>query len=51
QRWIGIILTVVMALVPRRVRVTSIALYNFIVTNVSGFAAALVPPLRSLYNN
>lgn len=39
-----------MALVPRHVRVTSVALYNFIITNISGLSTTLVPLLRSYYN-
>ncbi|CAM9719706.1 unnamed protein product, partial [Choristocarpus tenellus] len=49
EMWIGVVLTVVMALVPRGVRVTSVALYNFIITNISGLAAALVPMIRAYY--
>lgn len=41
----------VMALVPRRVRVTSVALYNFIITNISGLSTTLVPLLRARYDS
>eukprot|EP00904_Undaria_pinnatifida_P007739 jgi/Undpi1/4095/HiC_scaffold_16.g07462.m1 len=47
EMWIGVVLAVVMALVPRRVRVTSVALYNFIITNISGLSTTLVPLLRA----
>lgn len=40
-----------MALVPRRVRVTSVALYNFIITNISGLSTTLVPLLRARYDS
>lgn len=44
------VLAVVMALVPRRVRVTSVALYNFIITNISGLSTTLVPLLRARFD-
>lgn len=40
-----------MALVPRRVRVTSVALYSFIITNISGLSTTLVPLLRARYDS
>lgn len=40
-----------MALVPRHVRVTSVALYNFIITNISGLSTTLVPLLRAHYDS
>lgn len=49
NRWIGVIVAVVMSLVPRKVRVTTLALYNFIITNISGLATTLVPLLRKYY--
>ncbi|CAN0367481.1 unnamed protein product, partial [Hapterophycus canaliculatus] len=47
EMWIGVVLAVVMALVPRHVRVTSVALYSFIITNISGLSTTLVPLLRA----
>lgn len=44
------VLAVVMALVPRNVRVTSVALYNFVITNISGLSTTLVPLLRARYD-
>lgn len=43
-------MAVVMSLVPRRVRVTSVALYNFIITNISGLSTTLVPLVRANYD-
>lgn len=34
---------------PRNVRVTTLALYNFIITNISGLSTTLVPLLREYY--
>lgn len=45
------VLAVVMALVPRHVRVTSVALYNFIITNISGLSTTLVPLLRARFRS
>ena len=44
------VLAVVMDLVPRNVRVTSVALYNFVITNISGLSTTLVPLLRARYD-
>lgn len=44
------VITVVMELVPRHVRTTSVALYNFIITNLSGLATTLVPLLASWFD-
>ncbi|CAN0544455.1 unnamed protein product, partial [Ectocarpus sp. 12 AP-2014] len=43
EMWIGVVLAVVIALVPRHVRITSVAMYNFIITNISGLSTTLVP--------
>lgn len=42
---------VVMSLVPRRVRIMSVALYNFIITNISGLSTTLVPLLEDFYGS
>lgn len=43
--------TCIMSLVPRHVRVTSVALYNFFITNLSGLCTLLVPPIRARYDS
>lgn len=43
--------TCIMTLVPRHVRVTSVALYNFFITNLSGLCTLLVPPIRARYDS
>lgn len=43
--------TCIMTLVPRHVRVTSVALYNFFITNLSGLCTLLVPPIRASYDS
>ncbi|CAN0530960.1 unnamed protein product, partial [Ectocarpus sp. 8 AP-2014] len=50
-RWIGVVLAVVIALVPRHVRITSVAMYNFIITNISGLSTTLVPLIRGRYDS
>eukprot|EP00903_Cladosiphon_okamuranus_P019176 g17638.t1 len=51
EMWIGIMVTCIMTLVPRHVRVTSVALYNFFITNLSGLCTLLVPPIRASYDS
>ncbi|CAM9515980.1 unnamed protein product, partial [Ectocarpus sp. 4 AP-2014] len=51
EMWIGVVLAVVIALVPRHVRITSVAMYNFIITNISGLSTTLVPLIRGRYNS
>lgn len=48
EMWIGVVLALVVELVPPDLRVTSVALYMFVITNIGGNANVLVPPLKRL---
>jgi len=48
--WLGILLATVIELVPKRISVTSVAIYIFIVSNVGGNAALLVPIVKNLFD-
>jgi hypothetical protein len=49
--WIGVLLTVVVELLPGRVRTTAIALYMFIITNIGGNVPLLVPLLQKQFES
>lgn len=45
--WIGVCLSVVVELVPEKLRITGIGVYFFIITNIGGNMQILMPPVRS----
>lgn len=44
--WIGVCLSVVVELVPEKLRITGIGVYFFIITNIGGNMQVLMPPVR-----
>jgi len=51
EMWIGVLLTVVVELIPGRVRTTAVALYMFIITNIGGNVPLLVPLLQAQFES
>lgn len=48
EMWIGVCLSVVVDLVPEKLRITGIGVYFFIITNIGGNMQVLVPPVQNL---
>lgn len=46
--WIGVCLSVVVELVPEKLRITGIGVYFFIITNIGGNMQILLPIVRRL---
>ena len=49
--WIGVCLSVVVELVPDRLRITGIGIYFFIITNIGGNMNILVPVVQNYLQN
>lgn len=45
--WIGVCLSVVVELVPDRLRITGIGIYFFVITNIGGNMNVLVPVVQN----
>ncbi len=48
EMWIGVCLSVVVELVPKKLRITGIGLYFFIITNIGGNMQIFVPFVQNL---
>lgn len=46
EMWVGVLLSIIVELVPERLRTTGIGLYFFIITNIGGNMQLLVPPVQ-----
>ncbi|KAH9496637.1 hypothetical protein Btru_009903 [Bulinus truncatus] len=51
EMWIAVVLTVVVEVVPREIRVSSIAVYLFITTNFGGNLPLVVPLMTYVFEN
>jgi hypothetical protein len=51
EMWVGVCLSVVVELVPERLRTTGVGLYFFIISNIGGNMQTIVPPVQSLLQN
>lgn len=51
EMWIGVCLSVVVELVPDRLRITGIGIYFFIITNIGGNMNILVPVVQNYLQN
>lgn len=51
EMWMGVCLSVVVELVPERLRITGIGVYFFIITNVGGNMQVLVPPVQNFFES
>ena len=49
--WIGVCLSVVVELVPEKLRSTGVAVYFFIISNIGGNMQVLVPPIQDAIRN
>lgn len=47
EMWIGVCLSVVVELVPDRLRITGIGIYFFVITNIGGNMNVLVPVVQN----
>ncbi len=54
EMWIGVCLSVLVELVPEKLRITGVGVYFFIISNIGGNMSLLVPPtqraLESLFD-
>ena len=46
--WVGVTLTVLVELVPEKLRTTGVGLYFFIISNIGGNMQIIVPPIQNL---
>ncbi len=51
EMWIGVCLSVVVELVPNRLRITGIGVYFFIITNIGGNMQIFVPAVQNLFQD
>ena len=49
--WVGVCLSVVVELVPEKLRTTGVGLYFFIISNIGGNMQVIVPPIQELIQN
>ena len=49
--WIGVCLSVVVELVPEKLRMTGVGVYFFIISNIGGNMQLLVPPFQTFFQN
>lgn len=49
EMWIGVCLSVVVELVPERLRITGIGVYFFVITNIGGNMQVLVPVVQDFF--
>ena len=47
--WVGVCLSVMVELIPERLRNTGVGLYFFIISNIGGNMPILLPPLEELF--
>ena len=48
EMWVGVTLTVLVELVPEKLRTTGVGLYFFIISNIGGNMQIIVPPIQNL---
>ena len=51
EMWIGVCLSVVVELVPEKLRITGVGVYFFIITNIGGNMQVLVPPVVKAFKS
>jgi len=49
EMWVGVCLSVMVELIPERLRNTGVGLYFFIISNIGGNMPILLPPLEELF--
>ncbi len=49
--WIGVCLSVLVELVPEKLRITGVGVYFFIISNIGGNMSLLVPPTQKAIEN
>lgn len=49
--WVGVCLSVVVELVPERLRTTGISFYFFVISNIGGNMQTIVPSVQKLLQN
>ena len=49
EMWIGVVITILVELVPSRLRTSSVAIYLFIVSNIGGNMNNVIPPLKKYF--
>lgn len=51
EMWIGVCLSVVVELVPEKLRITGIGIYFFIISNIGGNMQLFIPPVKTALEN
>lgn len=46
EMWVGVCLSVMVELVPEKLRTTGVGLYFFIISNIGGNMQVIVPPIQ-----
>jgi hypothetical protein len=46
--WVGVCLSVLVELVPEKLRTTGVGFYFFIISNIGGNMQVIVPPIQTL---
>lgn len=49
--WVGVCLSVIVELIPEKLRNTGVGLYFFIISNIGGNMQNLLPPLEKAFQN
>lgn len=51
EMWVGVCLSVIVELVPEKLRNTGVGFYFFLITNIGGNMQNLLPPIQKLLQN